>query len=599
MAPELLISAPLTLRSALHVGGTGGDEVADDSIRRDASGRPFVPGSALVGPLRALATRLAPRILPYTRYCAALTDRRHVCGCPVCQLFGEVNPEAEADENQLGGRASALWCADVMLTGATQVRDGVAIERANRAARATLKYTTELLMATAPGELQLTLRSTGSESTDVQNRRLLALLLHEWQQGRGTLGGRVGRGLGAFSLGPPVWRLRDLREPANLMAFLRREDDDYSAGTSVLSDEQVTQLKAIVASPILPAPAGDRLRDWPAYAVARAWAELELILSFSGPLLVSDPGSATWSGFDHAPLGATLAGPAVWVLPGSGLRGVLRSQAERIARTLATRAAADRGEFLLRCPAGDPTNIRSAEQPLATSDALLRVREAAQAEHRQREDEAVDERTAPAHHDLADRLFGGVRLGSRLMIADAPLLGEARLKALDFLAIDRFTGGGRDSAKFDAVALWSPCFAARLRIENPQPWELGWLLLTLRDLHDGLTGVGFGRSKGFGRAQIVSWKLRLGYLDAADRAALASTLPDGVAPTRDGVWSVLAATQSDAGLWRTVASNWVRAFNAEVTAFRRGNDSAPPLQSDSYFGVVEALYPRIVEVGND
>jgi len=83
-------------------------------------------------------------------------------------------------------------------------------------------------------------------------------------------------------------------------------------------------------------------------------------------------------------------------------------------------------------------------------------------------------------------------------LKNAPFVGEkVELKALDFLAIDRFTGGGRDTAKFDAVVLWKPKFRVRLFLENPEPWELGWLALVLRDLHDGLTTVGFGAAKRF------------------------------------------------------------------------------------------------------
>lgn len=67
---------------------------------------------------------------------------------------------------------------------------------------------------------------------------------------------------------------------------------------------------------------------------------------------------------------------------------------------------------------------------------------------------------------------------------DASLIGEPVYKMLDFLAIDRFTGGGSDGAKFDALALWQPAFKVRLFFDNPEAWEWGWLALVLRDLRD-------------------------------------------------------------------------------------------------------------------
>jgi hypothetical protein len=78
-------------------------------------------------------------------------------------------------------------------------------------------------------------------------------------------------------------------------------------------------------------------------------------------------------------------------------------------------------------------------------------------------------------------------------------------KMLDFLAIDRFTGGAADEFKFDALALWRPAFALRIFLDNPTPWELGWLWLVIRDLSEGWLNVGFGSAKGFGRAKFANW----------------------------------------------------------------------------------------------
>ena len=102
--------------------------------------------------------------------------------------------------------------------------------------------------------------------------------------------------------------------------------------------------------------------------------------------------------------------------------------------------------------------------------------------------------------------------GSRLVIEDAALQAgtDPVFKVQDFLAIDRFTGGGRDGAKFDAVGLWRPAFTARLRLENPQAWELGWLALVLRDLAEGWLSVGFGRRQGL-------WPGHRARLDGAHR----------------------------------------------------------------------------------
>jgi hypothetical protein len=282
--------------------------------------------------------------------------------------------------------------------------------------------------------------------------------------------------LGAFKLSDVQWYDRTLDHVDTLMTFLRRKDDDYLAGATLLPDRQATLLTlAQTKFTIQPAPDGDRNADHVVYAVTRSWLQADLDLQFDGPVVINDLVLARRSGFDHAPLADQGGLSPVWVLPGSSLRGVVRSQAERIARTIATQLAKDRADFLANCPAGDPNNSRRPEEPLANSDCLLRERE------REREIAQIkgEERVKPSQLDLGDRLFGSVRLGSRLIVEDGVLVGDLQVKVQDFLAIDRFTGGGRDSAKFDAVALWKPKFRVRLRLENPEPcvtstkvWEL-------------------------------------------------------------------------------------------------------------------------------
>jgi CRISPR/Cas system CMR subunit Cmr4 (Cas7 group RAMP superfamily) len=46
---------------AAHVGTGQDSETTDDLLRRDARGRLLIPGTAIAGALRSLATRLAPR----------------------------------------------------------------------------------------------------------------------------------------------------------------------------------------------------------------------------------------------------------------------------------------------------------------------------------------------------------------------------------------------------------------------------------------------------------------------------------------------------------------------------------------------------------
>lgn len=624
---EQLIQVEVTTTSALHVGSKDTSPISDALLRRDAHGHLLIPGSAIAGPLRTLATRLAPRL--YGQSCDALTEKPRqspedgrilACECPVCTLFGSFNPQEGNAEG--GGSASPLWVYDAYLTGPTAIRDGVGIDRATgAAARAgSVKFDLEVLPAGATFTIRLLLQTNKDATIQACNEQLLAVVLEEWRAGRGTLGGRVARGMGSLRITDLVWHERNLGDQCALMKYLRRSDGDFFAASNELVDHQQKLLNAVRQLIIHPAPSipdprsepqnqnragGDgeeEKTDWTPYAVARCWLQAEITLSFSGPVLIGDATQARRSGYDHAPLAALPITRSRngeqqhWVLPGAGVRGVLRSQAERIARTLATFNAVNQtGEppkdhFLRHSPAGDP-NVRNPKKPLANSDALLTAA-------------GIDgeQPIKPHQVDLADQLFGSVRLGSRLLVEDGALSNRPSLKPLDFLAIDRFTGGGRDSAKFDAVALWRPAFTVRLRLENPQDWELGWLLLTLRDLHDGLATVGFGAAKGFGAVKITNWRAALGFLTEEDfpsRKAEAQRLLSVIAQPTDGVWRVaaLAAQEMDARqLWLPIAEEWVQAFGRTVNAFVRddqaGKISVPPQQDDdTYFGKLEKLYP--------
>lgn len=632
---EIMVEIKIRTQTALHLGSGKGNEATDALLRRNAQGRLLLPGSAIAGALRTIATRLAPRLHAEQGLCQAIREGRFTdpCECWVCNLFGDVNPQ-EADDNRSkskrGGVASRLWVYDAeydaQQASATSIRDGVGIDRASRTAarQGAVKFDLEVLPAGATFILQMTLSPAKEVETQKRNEGLLTLTLAEWEDGRGALGGRMARGLGAFKVESITWRERNLQVDKALMDFLKREAGDFFAGFSLSSAQTERRKQAKKRYPIQAWQGQDRLTNFTDYAVARSWATAELTLHFPGPMLINDVAMARRSGFDHAPLAAVANGQQ-WLLPGSSLRGIIRSQAERIARTIATQHAWQKHKdercayFLQHNPAGDP-NMTSSKKAvagktakLANSDALLTAA-------------GVDGtvRVKPSHLDLADRLFGSVRLGSRLLIEDGNLVyvndKKPKLKAMDFLAIDRFTGGGRDSAKFDAIALWQPTFKCRLRLDNPQAWELGWLLLTLRDLHQGLTTVGFGAAKGFGAVTLQQATIVLGWLHESDFPATDKTaLPTQaqVQPTDHDLWRTCSYTwSSDAqtSAWLPLAQAWVKEFNDTVTQFDRidsrefqkFNESGRPEDlpngtpyqvGDSYFtadGKLMELYPVVL-----
>lgn len=577
------ITGNLVLRTALHVGTGESTETADDMLRRDARGRLLIPGTAIAGALRSIATRLAPRFVG-EKPCQALTGEQsdEACQCLVCQLFGDVNPQENAEA---GGNAARVWVYDAVLESSdVQIRDGVGIDRVTGAAarRERIKFDLEVLPAETAFKLRIEIDRRLSDERALQ---LLAASLAEWEQGRGAVGGRVSRGLGAFRLDDVRFIDHDLNKPANLMQMLRSGPPwDAADGDKSWLDTQVTALRPKVTA----------WKDGDATPVARSWALAEFTLAAAGPFLTHDLTQAGRSGFDHAPVLVSYAKGSRPVLPGSSLRGVFRSQAERIARTLATLKAWDASQdakersklFLTACPACNPLTAKTSD-PVASCNSFIKGFD-------KKERGKLEENGAESKLCLACQLFGSTWNGSRLRVEDAQFVGEkVTCKVLDFLAIDRFTGGGRESAKFDAVVLWKPKFKVRLFLENPKPWELGWLALVLRDLNDGLATVGLGAAKGFGQCTIEKPMLTFGVLHVTDfpspvtddgNETLKLAVEAGsrlltAKSVASGLYRTVVFDQASEADWLVLANGWAKAFNDEVL----GHTSPHGRTNDGYF----------------
>ena len=565
-----IITANLITQTALHVGAGERSNVADDLLRRNAKGDIIIPGTSLAGAMRAIATRIAPRL--GADVCIALkTDHQGgKCGCLVCKLFGEINPQEDE------GGASRLIVYDAVLKEdvETVIRDGVGIDRMTGAAarKERLKFDLEVLPAGATFELRMEL-DPYFENADALE--LLAATLAEWKEGRGVIGGRVSRGLGSFSLERVRFTEQKLNTVPEVIKLLK-DGPDWKArkGDPRWVDDQTAEARK-------------RLVSWKTSdhaSVARSWMLAEFTLAADGPMLINDPVRAAQGGFDHAPLQVAYRKGAKYVLPGSSLKGVLRSQAERIARTLATLLDDGTGDvFKAKCPACNPLTEEPSDPVASCNSFILKKLDS-------KTRRTLDSSGAEEMLCMACRLFGSPWNGSRLRVADASLAPgtTAKLKVMDFLAIDRFTGGGREGAKFDAVVLWNPKFQVRLFLENPQPWELGWLALVLRDLNEGLATVGFGRAKGFGQMHIEMPKMTLGFLHESDLETLGigntNALRNGLKEreqTFSGLYSVLAYTEDSNDAWMNIANVWIQAFHQEMKDHPRHKEFV--LSEDSYF----------------
>jgi CRISPR/Cas system CSM-associated protein Csm3 (group 7 of RAMP superfamily) len=207
-------------------------------------------------------------------------------------------------------------------------------------------------------------------------------------------------------------------------------------------------------------------------------------LWFPELFLVNDPLQSHLMGFDHCSIADAEGNP--W-LPPSSIRGVLRSRSEQILRTLNPKSACDPS-----CDQGPTPRLSCSKRIEILKKSMPDGGEWP----------GYEEVTAPGFLCLACKLFGSTAHSGRLRFQAGEYQPEPEHKELlhHFLAVCRFTGGGKDGAKFDAFPLYNVTFAnCRVLIEDFELWQIGLLALVFKDLLQDDTRMGFGTRKGFGQ----------------------------------------------------------------------------------------------------
>jgi len=165
-------------------------------------------------------------------------------------------------------------------------------------------------------------------------------------------------------------------------------------------------------------------------------------------------------------------------LPGSSLRGVIRSYAEKLVRSL---------------------NPKSACDPTQTRELREGVKKACFAGQ---DTTALNGPEAYTRSCYACRLFGNTALAGRVRVRDFYLDGEPTLERRYGVAIDRVTGAVAQGP-FEMEILTEGTFCGAIAIRNFTLGQLGLLAAALLDIGDGLVPIGFGKSKGMGRVELA------------------------------------------------------------------------------------------------
>ena len=178
-------------------------------------------------------------------------------------------------------------------------------------------------------------------------------------------------------------------------------------------------------------------------------------------------------------------------IPGTSLRGVMRSHAEKIVRTLW-----DNKQEPICC---DPFGKIFCSGRLSSA----------------KEKKLISGRDSYKFSCVICKLFGNTHSASRIRVHDSVAeIENLKLGIRDGIAIDRFTGGvsqeGGHGANFKNQFL-EGTFKSEITIRNFELWQLGLLAYVLRDFEQELITIGFGKNKGFGRVKGTIDKVQLSY----------------------------------------------------------------------------------------
>lgn len=385
----------------------GGPEQPQVMLDVDPHGRVHLPGTSLAGALRELARE------------------RHGDGV-AADWFGPVLPSAEPE-----AKASRIWVlGSKRLDDAdTYVLSSTRIDRGRGAADGSTLRTEEVLPAGA--RFEVFLRWDDACDGEVES---LASLIARW---RPLLGRGVSRGRGRCAVEAVRHGTLRLAEPAHLLRWLTLNGPELARDVAV---EPVT------------VPVGD----------AAAGLLFRVPVKIDGPWRIGtgikpDPGS-------REPLRLLRARPGgPPVVPGTAVKGLLRSRAEFILRSVAGASAA-----CLSGACGDCWTCQVFGYG-GGSDA---------------DAQAVGGRAA-------------IRFSDAVVASPAEVIRA-------HIAIDRFTGGVLDGALYTAEALEGGTFTIEAEllpgpeIESRRAEIAAVLRLVLEDLNDGIIGMGAATTRGYG-----------------------------------------------------------------------------------------------------
>ncbi|MCD4753884.1 MAG: hypothetical protein K8R40_12505 [Anaerolineaceae bacterium] len=484
---RVIVKGILTLDTSLHHGSGQASAQTDALLLRDTDGRILISGTSIGGALRSRLEKLIGVAAGHQQ--DINQENIEDCRCHICNLFGTA-------EN-----ASIIVVEDAYLNSPVEIaeyRDAVAISRDTQTARKGAKYDYETLPAGSIFDFELSVdlndKNNKNDKFDEKDmKKILYIGLEELCNGRIHIGGSTTRGLGRCHLKIINIYTLNLQDTRCLIPLLIRDDlADISKEYVTGYDDYFGDVKDSLFFKNKPD------------SHTRLELDFDIILEEVEDLLVVKNGryafgddpeirfvrTKQWNNVDKD-------WKDVQFIPGGSIKGPLRNRAEQILRTtINTKYACD------------PTTKEGG----CGTCAICKL------------------------FGFSKKAEGVKGQKGRLSLEDAyPAVEEIHEKKFDFVAIDRFTGGALDKAKFDARIASDGYFKSRIIIENPKLFELALVAHLLKDFYLKDIRLGYGKYKGFGRVKGILRQIRLLQTRESDGLIADLNLKD-IFPETNGYW---------------------------------------------------------------
>jgi CRISPR/Cas system CSM-associated protein Csm3 (group 7 of RAMP superfamily) len=484
------ITGTLTAATPLHIGGVGGDADTDLALAVNGAGKYYVPGTSMAGALRGWTTQM---LMVSQTFANDNTIQRWLDDPQngINQYWGFSLP------NQ--GHASFVLVEDAVIqlpqNADIEIREGVGIDRHSGTAAERCKYSRAIIPKGSTFPIHLTF---DSQDQTGQLPDSLIQLLCALEAGDIRLGAAKTRGLGRIQLSQSQITSFAFDSPQGIFDNLLGQGQ-----TQTLAQLQQAQNVTYQSAPYL---------------------GIEITWKPKDPVMVKAEGDGL--AIDILPLVSQVGSDVRFVIPGSSIKGVLRTQAERIVRTLAQTATVD--DFLnqlrlhlvneLFGSAGRGQDDPGKMGALAVDDCFSAL------PMTPNNWAAVENATEMTGNFSVPSPNGQTRTATLQSEIRNALGGNQNpyqvLQPAMHVAVDRWTGGAAEGMLYSVLepigVEWEP-IQIHLDIARLQNYyrhkpdhlkpAIALLLLVLRDLANKKIPVGYGTNRGMGTIEVTGLTL--------------------------------------------------------------------------------------------